>query len=158
MDASCVMYPDENNPNLFNGSITIRFDKELYWVAGQTATGDPLPIHQKCSHANAVDAKSLAGSSGKIGDLDNASDGLTTVIRFSFEGLRVGSDIVFIESGLLASSGGGRTDKDVICTIKRGSPPNQSGMNLSSSYYYMEITWDGEIIYKNPNLVEVKAS
>ena len=146
--ASAVIYQSAAGSSTFNGSITIQFDKELYWMASQTATGDPKEIHQKCSesgdHSDAKDAKGLAGSSGKILDLDQARDGLTTVIRFGFEGLRSGSDIVFIEQGLLSNASGSRTDTKVTCTIKNEQLPSQSGIPLYG--YYMEIKWGDTVI------------
>ena len=128
----------------YKGTITISFDKELYWVESQTAS-TALEVWQGASTSGkSVDILDYVGRTCTV---ENASTikHVTDTLNFRYSGMAIGESISIVNYGLLSNASRVPTSTDVICTLKEGSTTNPT-TGLRVTGVYMEITWDGQVI------------
>ena len=128
----------------YKGTITISFDKELYWVESQTAS-TALEVWQGASTpGKSVDILDYVGRTCTV---ENASTikHVTDTLNFRYSGMAIGESISIVNYGLLSNASRVPTSTDVICTLKEGSTTNPT-TGLRVTGVYMEITWDGQVI------------
>ena len=165
-----VMIPDQDAPiatsarasitydktnGEYKGTVTISFDKELYWVENRSST-TALVVHQGCAHSDnkCVDIEDYVGQGGGTVANANTVSNATRTLTFSYSGYSSGDGFSFVESGYLCNFDRVSTDKRVECILK--SENTNVGLAGQTAGVYMEVTFDGKVIGRSATIPAVR--
>lgn len=150
--------------NKFNGIVTIRFDKELYWVADRLST-TALPVHQGCGdtdkNKNCIDIVDYVTKSGVTVTATDEVKYVTTSISLTYSNMSEGQEFSFVSKGSLSNSDRIPMEGSIVCRLaKIGETTGASGM-VTRSYQLQVIKVDAqgreEIIGRSATL-EIKST
>ena len=132
----------------YSGSVTITFDKSLYWAPGavNTAAKEVRSVGQYGPEGGDwVGILQYLGGSARnaltIGSQFN-SPGRSFVLNF--KDLSVGDQIILFNTGLVSNSSGYTSTKQLVLTLKEYTGKNDSGMPIVRTEF--EAKWGGKII------------
>lgn len=167
-----VMIPDQDAPNAtsarasitydttageYKGTVTINFDKELYWVKDRTST-TALPVHQSCGDAGVgttcVDIIKYVGKGGGSVTNGDTVDTVTRTLTFGYSGYTSGDGFSFVNSGFLCNYDRAPQEKQIECTIK--SEYIELGNLGKVAGVYVEVTFGGQVIGRSQTIAAVK--
>lgn len=143
---STVIAPTAPVP--YSGSVTITFDKDLYWAPGIINTA-AKPVYSNNKTGTDTDnwvgiLQYLGGSARSALIPANTVNSSGRSFTLNFTGLNIGDQVILFNSGLVSNSSGYTTNKQLILTLKEYSGKNDSGMSISRIEF--EAKWGGKII------------
>ncbi|MEY8403366.1 S-layer homology domain-containing protein [Oscillospiraceae bacterium 44-34] len=162
-----VIIPDQDPPNAtedsaasvwegtakgtYSGTVTVRFDKELYWVKDRNSK-TALEVHQNCATScdkdTSIDIINYVSKAGVTVANAETINHVTNVLSFSYTDMRPGQSFSFVNQGMLCNYDRVPTTNQLICTLKDDT--TATGVIGSIKGVYMEITWGGERVAISP--------
>jgi hypothetical protein len=132
----------------FSGSVTITFDKNLYWSPG-TVQEVAKPVYATSKVATIENdwvsvLQYLGGSARSSLTILSTVNSPGRSFTLSFSGLNVGDQIILFNNGLVSNSSGYTTQKTLTLTLKERTAKNDSGLPIK--FYEFEANWGGKII------------
>ncbi len=157
-----VTLPDQISPELtssstvistsaapYSGSVTITFDKNLYWSPG-TVSEVAKPVYSTGN--TATDDKAWVGILQHLGGSARNKLTVSSTVNspgrsftITFTGLNVGDQIILFNNGLVSNSSGYTTQKTLTLTLKDRTPKSDSGLGLPPVIEF-EANWGGKVI------------
>lgn len=149
---SCSTSPSNlTGPGPFTGSVTISFDKNLYWSTGlEGAVAKPVHATMNSAGPNANWVGLLQHMEGSAIGKPNALRILRTTttpgstFTINFENLSLGDTIILFNNGFFSNSSGYTTTKRLTLTLKERIQGSDSGIPIK--YVQFEASWGGKVI------------
>ena len=140
------------------GTLTIQFDKNLYWSSGEVGA-TALPVYQRATGGQGFKGilDDLGGSAPYNNALSIKTNGNTATSSYTmdFENLSVGDTVILFNGGRIANASGYSTRSKVTLELKlTNSGTNDAGLPVLRPYF--EATWEGKVLNPDNNWVGVR--
>ena len=138
--------------NPISGTVTINFDKDLYWVSASTggAAGTQKVVDQSTTDGDEnrdaigiANVQHTAPGGGTLG-VQHTVKGPSRTFEIKFSDMRIGSTITLFRDGSISNADGQTTNKQLTLTLTWGQMSSQSGIALYGAYFVAD--WGGETI------------
>ncbi len=158
------LYLDDTSPNLtqYTGTLTLTFDKPLYWTDGTPGaktipviTGTETPGKNK-NILKDLDGSAIARKKLAIPGAGTESPSASFTIEFgdtqtpsSRSGLSPSDNIILFNTGRIANATGPSTASKLTLTFVKDTSGGGNQSSLTITQYYIEFTWEGKTYKSN---------
>lgn len=119
--------------NKFNGVVTIRFDKELYWVADRLST-TALPVHQGCTCNKGVDIVDYVTKGGVTVAAADTVNQVRSTITLKYSNMSEGQEFSFVSSGALSNADRIPMEGSIVCKLVKVSETTGTSGMVTKTY------------------------
>ena len=131
----------------FKGTVTLAFDKPVYWSADGNGGGSALPVVNNSTKdpVNTNTAtwvgilQDMGGNKDSISCSGTSTGPASSTFTLKYDGLHIGDSIILFDQGFIANNGGYGSRQKLTLTLTYGTPPNQSGIGIQAAYFVA--TW-----------------
>lgn len=124
---------DHDGTKKFNGVVTIRFDKELYWVADRLST-TALPVHQGCNCGDGVDIVDYVTKGGVTVTATDTVKHVTSTITLTYSNMSEGQEFSFVSSGALSNADRIPMEGSIVCKLVKVSETTGTSGMVTKTY------------------------
>ena len=128
---------------VFKGTVTLAFDKPVYWSADGNGGGSALPVVNNSTKdpVNTNTAtwvgilQDMGGNKDSISCSGTSTGPASSTFTLKYDGLHIGDSIILFDQGFIANNGGYGSRQKLTLTLTYGTPPNQSGIGIQAAYF-----------------------